>query len=59
MQTLGPVMRLFLVVIQVRDDDSSDQKKKPPINACHSFCACCVHLLQVGSASDKQVSAQC
>lgn len=55
MQTVGPVMRLFLVAIQVRDVDSLDQKKKKkknPINACYSFCACCVHLLQVGSASD-------
>ena len=54
-QTVGPVMRLFLVAIQVRDVDSLDQKKKKkknPINACYSFCACCVHLLQVGSASD-------
>ena len=55
-QTLGPVRRLFLIAIKMRDEDSLDQKKKKKkktlINACLSFCACCVHLLQVGSASD-------
>lgn len=39
MQTLGPVMRLFLVAIQVRDDDSLDQKKKTSYQ-CLPFILC-------------------
>lgn len=44
MQTLGPVMRLFLVAIQVRDDDSLDKKKKKSqlsMPAIHSVLAVC------------------
>ena len=45
MQTVGPVMRLFLVAIQVRDFDSLDQKKKKKkilsMPAIHSVLAVC------------------
>ena len=43
MQTVGPVMRLFLVAIQVRDVDSLDQKKKKILSmpAIHSVLAVC------------------
>ena len=46
MQTLGPVMRLFLIAIKMRDDDSLDQKKKKKkklssMPAFHSVLAVC------------------
>ena len=40
-QTLGPVMRLFLIAIKMRDDDSLDQKKKKKnSHQCLPFILC-------------------